>query len=59
MATRLYLLVTKGELNVKGVTYSKGKTPIAYGATAIFASVGMLFSFLVAAIGIMTIFQGP
>ncbi|PBN42115.1 hypothetical protein [Sphingobium sp. D43FB] len=59
MATRLYLLVTKGELNVKGVIYSKGETPVAYGATTIFASIGMLFSFLMAAIGIVTIFQGP
>ena len=50
LASRIYLLFTKGELNVKGVTYSKERTPIMYWITVINVTVGMLLCLFVAVI---------
>ena len=41
LGTRLFLLVTRGELNVKGAVYSKASTPILYWITFACAFVGM------------------
>ncbi len=46
LASRVYLLISKGELNVKGAVYSRRDTPLRYGlvlATAIIGAALMLF----------------
>lgn len=57
MASRVYAALTRGELNVKGSVYSKDGTPIAFTATTIFAILGTLFAFIMAAIGILAIIE--
>ncbi len=40
VASRAYLLIAKGSLNVKGVTYSRAGTPILYWVELLLAVIG-------------------
>jgi hypothetical protein len=40
MASRVYLLIAKGRLNVKGIIYSREGTPILYWVELALAIVG-------------------
>ena len=46
MASRVYLLIFKGELNVKGVLYTRKGTPFGYWFTMFCATLGTVFSAL-------------
>jgi hypothetical protein len=48
MVTRVYLLIFRGELNVKGWVYSRTSTPIKYWIMTILAIVGMTLTLGVA-----------
>ncbi len=58
MVSRVYLLIAKGQLNVKGVVYSRQRTPISYWITLIFAIVGTALTLVLAVAGIFWIIQG-
>lgn len=55
MASKVYVALTRDELNVKGAVYSRDDTPVAFTSTVIFAILGAAFSFLMTAIGIFEI----
>jgi hypothetical protein len=48
LATRLYLLIVKGELQVRGVLYSRRRTPIWYWIIMFNASFGMMMAAVMA-----------
>jgi len=56
LASRIYILIFTGELNVKGVVYSRRRTPISYGFTMIFALAGAVFSFTMCIMGLFKAF---
>jgi uncharacterized membrane protein len=58
MASRVYLLLSQGELNVKGVRYSRRGTPTQYWVMFIMAVLGTVFAFAIAALGIAAIANG-
>jgi hypothetical protein len=43
MANRLYVGLSRSQLNVKGITYSRERTPIAYWISMTMAAFGLLF----------------
>ena len=55
MANRLYIGLSRGELNVKGQVYSRTSTPILYWLTMSFASIGLLFGMLLVAAGVFSL----
>ncbi len=57
MINRLYVGIGENELNVKGVTYSRSSTPIAYWLTLLMALFGFCFGLLITLAGIMLAFQ--
>ncbi|MEO7688833.1 MAG: hypothetical protein ABIS51_06065 [Sphingomonas sp.] len=58
MATRVYLLVTAGELNVKGRVYSRSETPGAYGVSLACAILGTIFCFVMVLAGAVAMAHG-
>jgi hypothetical protein len=44
MITRVYLLIFRGELNVRGAVYSRASTPIQYWMTLVMALAGVVFT---------------
>ena len=58
MATRIYLLINRKELNVRGAVYSKASTPVRYAITLACAVLGTLFCFGMATVMCMGIIQG-
>ena len=44
MCSRVYLLVVRRELNVKGAVYSLAETPFRYWTTLIFAVAGTIMT---------------
>lgn len=48
LVTRAYLLVSKGELDVKGAIYSRRATPIHYWIVLASAVVGIVMTLLIA-----------
>ena len=50
MTTRVYLLVFRGELNVKGWVYSRVSTPIRYWITLLMAIIGTMLTLGIALI---------
>lgn len=48
LITRIYLLISKGELDVKGVIYSRHTTPIYYWIVLANAVVGVVMTFAIA-----------
>ena len=55
MASRVYLLLVLGELNVKGIRYSRRATPTQYWLTTVLAVFGTVFAFAMAAADIAAI----
>jgi hypothetical protein len=58
MASRVCLLLSRGELNVKGVRYSRRETPAQYWVILFMAVLGAGFALAMAAIGIAAIING-
>lgn len=58
MVTRVYLLIFRGELNVKGIVYSRASTPIQYWITTIMAIAGMTLTLGVALLMAWGLSQG-
>ena len=57
MASRVYLLIVKGELNVKGTVYSRGQTPVGYWFTLVCAILGMALTLIMVALCIVDVPQ--
>ena len=58
MTTRVYLLVVRGELNVKGWIYSRTSTPIHYWITLLMAIIGTTLTLGIALILAFGFLQG-
>ena len=58
MATRVYLLVARGELNVKGFVYSRSSTPILYWIMTVIAVLGTALTLGIASILAWAFSQG-
>jgi hypothetical protein len=58
MASRVYLLVFKGELNVKGFVYTRAGTPFRYWSTLAFALISTAFCLLMMVAAIFWIVNG-
>jgi hypothetical protein len=58
MASRAYLLLVKGELNVKGAMCSREGTPIAFTVMTTCAILGTAIGLIMTATGIVAIIEG-
>lgn len=50
MCTRVYMLLVRGELNVKGALYSREATPVQYWLVFAMAIIGTTFALLMAVV---------
>lgn len=57
MVNRLYVGIGGHQINVKGVTYSRSSTPIAYWIVMTMAVFGLCFGLLIAWAGTMMLVQ--
>lgn len=57
MVNRLYVGIGGHQINVKGITYSRSATPIAYWLVMIMAVFGLCFGLLIAWAGTMLLLQ--
>jgi len=57
MVNRLYVGIGERQINVKGITYSRYSTPIAYWIVMMLAIFGLCWGLLMGCAGVMLLFQ--
>jgi hypothetical protein len=58
LVSRVYLLISRGRLDVKGVIYSRRETPVFYWITLTMAGFGALMTLLLAVVTIIALAFG-